>query len=136
MAYYGNLALRPERAPQQQPQQPQRQQPNHGKKIRKAQIPVAEKLLYLFTIAVVVAVAGLIIFRYAGIYQITGQIQETNRAVERQNEQAKELQREVERLKDPKLINEKALANGYVPQDADAITVSPEDGQDAVAMKP
>ncbi len=134
MAYYGNLALRPERVQEEKVQQ---SRTTHKSKVtRRRSIPIGEKLLYLFTIAVVVLVAGIIIFRYAQIYQINGQIQATNKTYEQTSEQMKELQREVERLSDPKLIVEKATALGYKSVSG-AITIpSKEDDHIAMATKP
>jgi cell division protein FtsL len=131
MAYYGNLALRPERVPEERVQRVTQK----SKVIRRRSIPLGEKLLYLLTIAVVVFVAGFIIFRYAQIYQINGQIQATNKTYEQTTDQMKEMQREVERLSDPKLIKDKALALGMVPVPG-GIIVTSKDDQTAVAMKP
>ncbi|MCD9024437.1 cell division protein FtsL [Cohnella silvisoli] len=134
MAYYGNLALRPERIQEEKVQQTQT---THRSKVtRRRSIPIGEKLLYLFTIAVVVVVAGFIIFRYAQIYQINAQIQVKNKTYEQTSEQMKELQREVERLSDPKLIVEKATAQGMRPIANNGITVTSKEGQTAMADKP
>ncbi|QMV40387.1 cell division protein FtsL [Cohnella cholangitidis] len=137
MAYYGNLALRPERVEEQQRQQ--RQQParqtQKTKVTRRRSIPIGEKLLYLFTVGLVVFVAGFIIFRYAQIYQINGEIQATKKSIEQATEQSKELQNEVNRLSDPAEIRKKAIANGFVPIESEGITASKDD-QNAVAMKP
>jgi cell division protein FtsL len=131
MAYYGNLALRPELVPEERVQRVTQK----SKAISRRSIPLGEKLLYLLTIAVVVFVAGFIIFRYAQIYQINGQIQATNKTYEQTTDQMKEMQREVERLSDPKLIKDKALALGMVPVPG-GIIVTSKDDQTAVAMKP
>jgi cell division protein FtsL len=131
MAYYGNLALRPELVPEERVQRVTQK----SKVISRRSIPLGEKLLYLLTIAVVVFVAGFIIFRYAQIYQINGQIQATNKTYEQTTDQMKEMQREVERLSDPKLIKDKALALGMVPVPG-GIIVTSKDDQTAVAMKP
>jgi cell division protein FtsL len=129
MAYYGNLALRPERKPQETTQ-PVRQR---EKVIRRRQLPMGEKLLYLFTVAVFVIVAGVVIFRYAQIYQVNRQIQEMNRKYDQTTMQIKELQREVERLSDPGRIKDIASKQlGMVPVDPNGITVS--EGGTAVAM--
>lgn len=112
MAYYGNLALRPERKPQETRETERRRE----KVVRRRQLPIGEKLLYLFTVAVCAVVAGFIIYRYAEIYQINRQIQEMNRQYEQTTGQMKELQREVERLSDPKrIIDEAKNKLGMVP---------------------
>lgn len=125
MQYYGNLAMRPERV-QEQPQSPARQKAQQvNKVIRRRSITMGEKLLYLVTIAVVVLVAGFIIYRYAQIYQINGQIQDTTRQYAQTTEQMKELQREVERLSDPKKIAEIAASYGMVKLESNqSITIN------------
>ncbi|BBI34681.1 cell division protein FtsL [Cohnella abietis] len=135
MAYYGNLALRPERVEEQKVQPPIRNN-NMGKnKVpSRRPIPLGEKLIYLVTIAVVVMVAGFIIYRYAQIYQINGQIQTKNKTYEQATVQTKELQREVEKLSDLDTIKKKATALGYVPV-SEKIVVSKDDPNE-VAIKP
>jgi cell division protein FtsL len=134
MAYYGNLALRPERVQEERVQPKQTTQ--RSKVTRRRSIPIGEKLLYLFTIAVVVLIAGFVIFRYAQIYQINGEIQTKNKMYQQTSEQMKELQREVERLSDPKLIVEKATALGMRPIANNGITVTSKEDQTAMADKP
>lgn len=133
MAYYGNLALRPERVPEERVKQPTQTQNQRSQVARRRSIPIGEKLLYLLTIAVVVFVAGFIIYRYAQIYQINGAIQSKSKAYEQTTDQMNELQREVERLSDPNLIVKKAAEYGMVPV-SKGIDVSPNDDQSAVAM--
>jgi len=130
MAYYGNLALRPEPKQQEPRQQPARQTETV---VRRRQIPIGEKLLYLFTVAVCAIVAGLIIFQYSQIYQTNRQIQEMNRSYEQMASQSKELQREVERLSDPKKIIDEAKELGYVQLDPERNITIGESGR-AVAM--
>ncbi|WP_123039859.1 cell division protein FtsL [Cohnella candidum] len=127
MAYYGNLALRPERKPQETPQ-PARQRETV---VRRRQIPIGEKLLYMFTVAVCAVVAGIIIYRYAEIYQINRQIQDMNRTYQQTTSQTKELQREVEKLSDPDYLTKKAIEMGMVQIDPSR---SIKVGDDAVAM--
>ncbi len=136
MQYYGNLALRPERKPEQQqaPVRKQAQQPS--KAVRRRTLPIGEKLLYLFTIAVVVLVACFIIFRYAQIYQVNGQIQSTTKQYNQATDEKKELQRQVEKLSDPKRITEMATEWGMVPLEDRGITIKSLDNHNAVAMKP
>ncbi|MFC5532175.1 cell division protein FtsL [Cohnella yongneupensis] len=136
MQYYGNLALRPERV-QEQPQAPVRKQAQQPSKVvRRRTLPLAEKLLYLFTIAVVVLVAGFIIFRYAQIYQLNGQIQDTTKQYNQTTDQMNELQREVERLSDMKRIKDMAEGYGMVQVENRGITITSQGGRDAVALKP
>jgi cell division protein FtsL len=134
MAYYGNLALRPERVQEERVQPKQTTQ--KSKVTRRRSIPIGEKLLYMFTIAVVVIIAGFVIFRNAQIYQINGEIQAKNKSYQQTSAQMKELQREVERLSDPKLIVEKAIAQGMRPIANNGITVTSKEDQTAMADKP
>ena len=137
MQYYGNLALRPERV-QEQPKSPVRQQAQQvNKVVRRRSITMGEKLLYLVTVAVVVLVAGLIIYRYAEIYQVNGQIQSTSRQYTQTTEHMKELQREVEHLNDPKRISQMAESYGMVKLDSkQSITITSSGGDKAVVTKP
>ncbi|KIL34644.1 hypothetical protein SD71_18625 [Cohnella kolymensis] len=134
MAYYGNLALRPERAPEETVRKTQRQS---AKVVRRRQLPIGEKLLYLFTIAVGMIIATVIIFRYAEMYQMNGQLQKINGQYEQTTLQIKEMQREVEALSDPARIKAMASAQGMVPIDQQqGFTVTSKDDHTAVAMKP
>jgi len=137
MAYYGNLALRPERVEEQKvkPSQSPRHQTPPSRSPRRRQLPIGEKLIYLFTVAAVAFVAGLIIFRYAQIYQINGELQTTNKTYNQTAEQTKELQREIERLSDPGAIRKKAVELGYVPVTGESIEASKID-RNGVAIKP
>ncbi len=135
MAYYGNLALRPERVEEQKVKQSPRTQIPPGRSPRRRPLPIREKLLYLFTVAAVAFVAGWIIFRYAQIYQINGQLQTTTKAYTVATEQTKELQREVERLSDPGAIRKRASELGYVPVTGESIEASKVD-RNNVAIKP
>jgi cell division protein FtsL len=135
MAYYGNLALRPERIHEERVQQPKQTQTHtqRSKVTRPRSIPIGEKLLYIFTIAVVVFVAGFIIYRYAQIYQINGEIQTKNKVYEQTTDQLNELQKEVEQLSNPDRIVKTATEYGMVPV-SPAIKITPKDDQTAVAM--
>lgn len=135
MAYYGNLALRPERVEEQRPQQAVRQQTVRPKAAKRRSIPIGEKLLYMFAIVLVVFVAGFVILRYAQIYQINGQVQAATKAYNQATEKAKEYTQQVEQLSDPKRITDWAESHGYVKL-TEGIKVPTKDGQNAVAVKP
>ncbi|SFS85144.1 septum formation initiator family protein [Paenibacillus sp. BC26] len=122
MAYVnGNLALQPKRKPEQRPQF------RETKKvvIKRKSLPVQEKLLYMFTILVCVIVAGVVIFRYAQIYQMELQIKQLTKQHEQLTEQVAFLTSEYEKARDPKNIRDLAGKYGYVPTDDTPITVSP-----------
>ena len=139
MKYYGNLALQPERAGESA------QQRGAVRKTRRRALPVGEKLLYMLTVALLVAVAGVVIYRYAEIYQMNRTIQELKLEHDKMMTQVKELQREVDRLKDPSRIAEEASRQGFIRIDSRGIAVitdsngnSPADRTDriATAMRP
>ncbi|MFC5467157.1 cell division protein FtsL [Cohnella suwonensis] len=136
MAYYGNLALRPERVEERERrEQPAvRRDPVKSKAVRRRTIPIGEKLLYLAAVAAVVFVASFVIFRYAQIYQINGEVQEKNRAIELATEQSKELQKEVERLSDPERFTAWASEKGLVPIAGNEIKAAAGNDANAVAM--
>jgi cell division protein FtsL len=137
MAYYGNLALRPERVEEQRVQPTTRNNTAKSKVTRRRSIPIGEKLLYLFAIAVVVFIAGFIIFRYAQIYQINNEIQAKNKLFQQTSEKIKEQQKEVDVLSDLTEIKRKAVALGMVPIDPkEKIKVSSKNDQTAMAGTP
>ncbi|MBP3964238.1 cell division initiation protein [Paenibacillus lignilyticus] len=115
MAYVnGNLALQPKRKPEQRPQF------RETKKvvIKRKSLPVQEKLLYMFTILVCVIVAGVVIFRYAQIYQMELQIKQLTKQHEQLTEQVAFLTSEFEKARDPKNIRDLAEKYGYTyPED-------------------
>jgi cell division protein FtsL len=110
MAYYGNLALRPER----QPQGKTRTIRETTTVIRRRTISVGEKLIYLLSVAIIVLVAGVIINRYAQIYEINQQIVKTNAKVDQMTLQVNDFQREVERLSSADRIIKFAKDNGMI----------------------
>ncbi|CAM3728359.1 septum formation initiator family protein [Cohnella lubricantis] len=130
MQYYGNLALQEERKPSQPTP---RQRGQQAPQLRRRSIPVGEKLLYMLTVMVLVAVSSLVIYRYASLYQLNREIQLTSIQYEETVQQSKELQREVEKLRDPNHIQEKALQLGLQPQGGQPITLSPSDGSESEA---
>jgi len=133
MQYYGNLALREER---KKADPAPRRQPNQAPRKNRRSIPVGEKLLYLLTVMVLVAVACLVVYRYAALYQLNREIQTTSSQYDKAVEESKELQREIIGLRDPDVIQKKALALGLVPLDEQPITLSPSGGRTATASKP
>ncbi|MBB6673227.1 cell division protein FtsL [Cohnella nanjingensis] len=136
MQYYGNLALREERKPEKQPQQrgpaPSRQSPQP----RRRHLPVGEKLIYLFTVALLVGVTGLVIYRSAGLYEMNREIQKMTGEYEQAVDQSRELQREVDRLMDPAEIARKAQKLGLQKLDQQPITLSADKDQTASQTKP
>ncbi|CAI6020046.1 cell division protein FtsL [Cohnella sp. JJ-181] len=114
MRYYGNLAVREERQPEQQKKPQQQRAAQTATHVRRKSIPVGEKLLYLLTVFVCVAMAGIILYRNAGLYEMNRDIQQTTSEYETSADQTKELQREVDKLRDPARIQRLATEKGYV----------------------
>jgi cell division protein FtsL len=79
---------------------------------RKKSIPTQEKLLYLFTVALCVLVAGVIIFRYAQIYEVNTKIQKIEQEIKLLQDENETLKLEVYKLQDPKRLIEAGKALG------------------------
>ncbi|RJE90777.1 cell division protein FtsL [Paenibacillus sp. 1011MAR3C5] len=116
MAYVnGNLALQPKRKPGQ------KEVIRETKKvvIKRKSLPVQEKLLYLFTVIICVVVAGIIISRYAHIYDMNLHIKQLNTENQTLNVEMAELKRQVEMLGDPERIRKLAESQGMVSSSVD-----------------
>ncbi|MHA6484735.1 cell division protein FtsL [Paenibacillus sp. strain BS8-2] len=132
MAYVnGNLALQPKRKPQQETVI------RETKKvvIKRKSLPVQEKLLYLFTVLICVVVAGVIIFRYAQIYDMNLQINKLNNEYQTINVELEEMKKQVELLSDPERIRKLAESQGMVSSLDNGITVKTGDGQLKTVMQ-
>lgn len=126
MAYVnGNLALQPKR---KQDQQPAIKETKRLVKTRKS-LPVQEKLLYLFTVLMCVVVAGVIIFRYAQIYDMNLDIKKLNSEYQSMNVETEDLKKQVEMLSDPERIRELAESQGMVSATEGGITVNTGDDE-------
>ncbi|CAM4509138.1 cell division protein FtsL [Paenibacillus endophyticus] len=126
MAYVnGNLALQPKR---KQNQQPAIKETKRLVKTRKS-LPVQEKLLYLFTVLMCVVVAGVIIFRYAQIYDMNLDIKKLNSEYQTMNVEMEDLKKQVEMLSDPERIRELAESQGMVSATEGGITVNTGDDE-------
>lgn len=132
MAYmHGNLAVQPQKRQQRQASA----QTKTRVVVRRKSLPVQEKLLYLFTVAMCVVVAGVIIFRYAQIYQMNLEIKQLTEKYETLSVQQKELQRKYETLSDPGMIKRKAEELGMIPNDQEVISVELGGRSSQTAMK-
>jgi cell division protein FtsL len=116
----GNLAMQPKR---KQDQQPAIKETKRLVKTRKS-IPVQEKLLYMFTVLMCVVVAGVIIFRYAQIYDMNLEIKKLNNNYQTMNIEMQDLKKQVEMLSDPERIRELAEKQGMVSSIEGGITVN------------
>jgi cell division protein FtsL len=131
MAYVnGNLALQPKRKPEQ------KKAFRETKKVvvKRKSLPVQEKLLYMFTIIVCVIVAGVIIFRYAQIYEINNDIKNMTNKYAAMEVEMKELQKQVETLSNPERIEQQAEELGMGDFSEDTLKVKTGDKETATAM--
>ncbi len=87
---------------------------------RRTTIPMQEKLLYLFTIAVCVIVAGMIIWRYAQIYEMNTKIEQIERDIKALEMENRNLKLEVFELQNPKRLREMGEALGLRMSNEDA----------------
>lgn len=111
MAYTnGNLAMTPKRKKQEE----YIIKETRKKIVRKKSLPVQEKLLYLFTVIAAVVIAGVIIFRYAQIYDMNLHIKQLNNEMQTITVEVEQLQRQVQTLNDPERIREIAESQGMV----------------------
>ncbi len=132
MAYVnGNLALQPKR---KQDQQPVIKETKRLVKTRKS-LPVQEKLLYMFTVLMCVVVAGVIIFRYAQIYDMNVEIKQLNSQYQTMNIEMEDLKKQVEMLSDPERIRKLAESQGMVSVLEGGITVNTGDSELKSAMR-
>jgi len=93
----------------------------HKKKVyRRSFVTPQEKLLWLSGIIVCVLVAGVILFRYAQVYEINTRIQQMEQQIRKIEMENSTLKLEVAKLQDNKRLLEIAKELGYVP--ADSIT--------------
>lgn len=110
---HGNLAT-------QQPQRPEKKvRIKETKKVvvRSKTLPVQEKLLYLFTVVVCVMVAGLIIWRYAQIYEMNQNILAMEQRIKQIEAQNVILKQQVDKLSDPLELEKQAKLLGLSFQD-------------------
>ncbi|MGG1637814.1 cell division protein FtsL [Paenibacillus sp. MCAF9] len=122
----GNLALQPKR---KQDQQPVIKETKRLVKTRKS-LPVQEKLLYMFTVLMCVVVAGVIILRYAQIYDMSLEIKKLNSEYQTMNVEMEDLKKQVEMLSDSERIRKLAETQGMVSSIESGITVNT--GDDAI----
>lgn len=132
MAYMnGNLALQPKK----KTTPPQTFRETKKVVVKRKSLPVQEKLLYMFTILVCVLVASVILFRYAQIYEMNADVRDMTRKYEKMAVEMKELQIQVEKLKNPERITEQARKTGMIENDQEPIKVKTGDNNNETAMK-
>jgi cell division protein FtsL len=131
--YEGNLAISQKKKPQVTYKETRRVVR------RKKTIPTQEKLLYLFTIIVCVIVAGLVIFRYAEIYEVNAKLQQMEQQIQSLKGENSTLELEVNLLQDPKRLIDKAKQLGLhssIEEDISEIPLGSRiTGSDQMALK-
>ncbi|MDD9270025.1 cell division protein FtsL [Paenibacillus sp. GCM10023248] len=80
---------------------------------RNKSLPPQEKMLYLFTVLLCVIVAGVIIWRYAAIYQMNASILKMQVEIRDIQAQNSALKQEVEKLQSPERIKGEAIRLGF-----------------------
>ncbi|OPA78459.1 cell division protein FtsL [Paenibacillus selenitireducens] len=125
MAYVrGNLALKEKKIQRT----PERYRETTKVVSRKAMLSTQEKLLYLFTIVICSLVAGVIIWRYAQIYDLNMQMQKMDREMKAMKQEMTQMKNEVDMLSSPAEIMKKATELGYVARESgNEIDVSSSD---------
>jgi cell division protein FtsL len=106
--------------------------------VRRKSIPVQEKLLYLFTVVVCVLVAGVIIWRYAQIYELNTRMQKIEAQIKALQIENNKLKLEITKYQDPKKLLDQAKQLGLVPsEDLNQVTgdKSGQPNGESVAMK-
>ena len=116
MAYTrGNLAVKPKPI--------ERVSPGYREQTkvitRRTSIPIREKLLYLFTVLVCVALASLVIWRYAHIYELNKQSQKMSAVISSNTVKISQLEVQRQTLKEK--IVEIAIKEGYVLPEEDSV---------------
>jgi cell division protein FtsL len=106
---------------------------------RNKSLPAQEKMLYLFTVVLCVIVAGVIIWRYAQIYQMNAEMLKIQQDIRQIQAENSALKQEVEMLQSPERLGDKAKEFGFVPQDNNQVsqeTVGKPNTSKATANKP
>ncbi|MDR6551372.1 septum formation initiator family protein [Paenibacillus qinlingensis] len=111
----GNLALDPKRKPN--PQQRVKIKETTKVVYRNSSLPAQEKMLYLFTVVLCVIVAGVIIWRFAAIYQMNANILKMQGEIREIQAQNSALKQVVEKLQSPDRLKEEAVRLGFNVQE-------------------
>jgi cell division protein FtsL len=81
---------------------------------RTSRLPTQEKLLYLFTVLLCALVAGVVIWRYAQIYQMNTRIQNVEREISRLEADNNALKEKLSKMIDPSQYMDEAAKKGLV----------------------
>ncbi|NQX65459.1 cell division protein FtsL [Paenibacillus alba] len=116
----GNLALDQKRAV---PKQKVKIKETTKVVYRNKSLPTQEKMLYLFTVVLCVIVAGVIIWRYAAIYEMNANILKMQNEIRDIQAQNSALKQEVEKLQSPDRLKEEATRLGFNLQDEKQVSL-------------
>jgi|GEM_PF-169359 len=131
MAYIqGNLALDPKKSRKQPPKVKYKET---TKVVYRAKsLPVREKLLYLFTVLLIVFLAGVVIYRVTAIYQMNTDLLKIQKDIREVQAENSALKQEVEKLQSPDRLKEEAKRLALKPQDDKQVgLVTPAKGKTA-----
>jgi cell division protein FtsL len=111
----GNLAVNPK----QEQRKGERVKIRETTKVvyRKPTLPTQEKLLYLFTVVVLVLTAGVILFRYAQVYQMNASILQMQKEMKQMQAENMALKQEIDKLQSLPRLQEEAEKLGMGPID-------------------
>jgi cell division protein FtsL len=84
---------------------------------RSKTLPTQEKLLYLFAVAVLVVAAGVILWRYAQIYQMNANILQIQQEMKQLQADNMALKATIGQLQSPGRLEKEATKYGMVPSD-------------------
>jgi cell division protein FtsL len=111
----GNLAL------DQKPTQKVKIKETRKVVYRQKTMPVQEKMLYLFTVLLCVIVAGVIVWRYAQIYQLNTDMLKMQREIREIQAENSVLKQEVMKLQSPERLKEEARKWGFLPREEEQV---------------
>jgi cell division protein FtsL len=109
---------------------------------RNRAIPAQEKLLYLFTVALCVIVAGVIIWRYSQIYEMNTKIHKIEVDITQLKAENDILKQQYNKALDPEKLRKDAEKTGFTQIDPDKISHLPnkpmlgKNGDSKVALNP
>ncbi|MDF2926416.1 MAG: cell division initiation protein [Paenibacillaceae bacterium] len=137
MAAYirGNLAVEERQSPTQ------RVKIKETRKVvyRTSQLPMQEKLLYLFTVLICVVVACVVIWRYAQIYQMNTRIHNVEKEITRLEADNSALKEKLSKMMNPELYMKEAAKAGMIhvkDEDLVRVPVEAKSESDGIALKP
>ncbi|WP_068607886.1 FtsB/FtsL family cell division protein [Paenibacillus swuensis] len=100
-------------------------------------ISTQEKLLYLFTIVACVLVAGVIIFRYAQIYEMNLQLQTVEKEIKVLQTENSKMKLKLEAMMNPAELEKRALQEGFTKGQSDSkeyVVPNKNTGSEGVAL--